>query len=345
MAYQKFPTSKQLLQDLNSNKLDKIYLFIGEEEGEKEKLINRIIDMAIKDPGDKVYSTRRFHIDNDEFFEAVEFAMTGSMFSEHKVCVMLNINSIKPRDENKTLLSELIENLPEHNTLIITSPENKIPSVLIPAAGKDLKGIKIIQFWRYFDNDIASYAVNSIKKKGLEIERTAVNYLITLTGRDIKKIDEAIETIVSAGEKSVTAAVIKEYINDDKDVSAFEFIDKLFQKKDEAFFHLSKVLDSGTHELALLKLVMRQAELIEKYIYLANNNENIDAAAQEIGINPRNKKNFIDCANSFSSESIKSVFHLIHRADQRIKTGNYSENLASNPIFELVTDMILGASI
>ena len=47
MAYKKYPTSKQLERDLNTNRLENIYLFLGEEEGEKEKIIKKIIDKKI----------------------------------------------------------------------------------------------------------------------------------------------------------------------------------------------------------------------------------------------------------------------------------------------------------
>ncbi len=341
VKYHRYPTSKQLMADLNANKLENIYLFLGEEEGEKEKAINKIIDLSIKDPEEKSYSTGRFHLESEEFNNALEFAASESMFSSKKVCVMLNINSLKIKGGDKDLLYEIINTLPDPNILIMTSPENKLPPVLDK---NNLKKLKIVQFWKYFDSDISVYILNKIKKNGLEIDRRVINHLTDLTGRDIKKIDEAIETIIDTGEKHITLDLINKYINDTKDVSVFEFIDALFQKDKNAYFYLSKVLDSGTHELAVLKLIMRQAELIEKYVNLISEGLNSDDAIQEIAVNPKNKKNFIDCAKRFSPHNINAIFPLIYKADLRIKSSSYSDNLASNPIFELVTDILLGAS-
>jgi DNA polymerase III delta subunit len=340
MTYQKFPNSKQFAAELNSNKLEKVYLFLGEEEGEKDKIIDKIINLNLKSQDEKNYSTRRFHLETGEFQDAAEFAMSASMFSESKVCIMLNIDLLKSRSSDKMQLSELINSLPDSNILIMTSHENKLPPII---EVKDVKNIKIVQFWRLFDSDISSYIINSIRKKDMKIEISAVNDLVNLTGKDIKKIDEAIEILIESGEKSITPGIIKEYISDTKDVSIFEFIDSLFRKDKNSFRELAKVLDNGIHELALLKVIMKQAELIEKYNHLTKTDLNSEAAMQQIGINPRNIKSFLECAKRFPSDSIKKVFPLIQKTDHRIKSSGYSGNLASNPIFELVSDMLLGS--
>jgi DNA polymerase III delta subunit len=341
MAYQKFPNSKQLIAELNSNKLESIYLFLGEEEGEKDKIINKIIDMKIKIQDEKSYSTRRFHMESGELQDAAEFAMTASMFSESKVCVILNIDSLKIKSDDKRVLNELLNTLPDSNIIIMTSQENQPPSIIDK---KESKNIKTVQFWRFFDNDISTYIISSIRKKDMKIDIPAVNHLINLTGRDIKKIDEALEILTDSGEKSITPGIIKIYISDTKDVTVFEFVDSLFQKDKNCYLQLAKVLDNGTHELALLQLIMKQAELIEKYNHLTGTDLNSEAAMQQIGINPRNTKTFLESAKRFPSDSIKIIFPLIHEADKRIKSTGFSNNLASNPVFELVTNMLLGLS-
>ncbi len=339
MTYQRYPNSKQLAAELNSGRLESVYLFLGEEEGEKDKIIDRITDMKIRSEDEKKYSTRRFHLETGEFEDAAEFALSASMFSESKICIMLNVDSLKSKGSDKALLKEVINSLPETNVLIMTSQENKPPTVIDV---KDMKKLKIVQFWRLFDSDISAYIINSIKKKNMKIEIAAVNDLINLTGRDIKKVDEAIEMLLESGEKAVTAGLIKEYISDTKDVSIFEFVDSLFRKDINCFRELAKVLDNGIHELALLKIIMRQAELIEKYNDLTKKDLNSEAAIQQIGIIPRNAKSFLECAKRFPSDSINKVFPLIQETDRRIKSSGYSNNLASNPIFGLVTDIITG---
>ncbi|MFH0975741.1 MAG: DNA polymerase III subunit delta [Spirochaetota bacterium] len=338
MAYQKFPNSKQLAAEIKSGKLENMYLFLGEEEGEKEKIISRITDIAITGPDEKEYSARRFHLESGDFKDAAEFALSASMFSDNKVCVMLNINSLKAKSEDRQLLKEVISSKPDETILIMTSPENKIPAVI---DSKDLKFIKAYQFWRLFENDILGYITASFRKNGLEMERSAAIHLIDLTGRDIHKIDESLGMIIDSGEKHITKEIINKYIQNSKEFSVFEFIESLFKKEKSSYYKLARVLDNGTHELAILKLIMRQTELIEKYYDLIKNNLNSEAAMNEIGINPRNQANFNESLKAFSQKSIKTIFPLIYKTDKQIKSYSYSNNVISNPIFELVTEIIL----
>ncbi|MBN2038750.1 MAG: DNA polymerase III subunit delta [Spirochaetes bacterium] len=342
MALQKFPDSRQLLAELKNQKISGIYLFLGEEDGEKEKIIQKITDMAITNEEEKNYSTGRFHAEYDELNQAVEFVSSGSMFSETKVCVILNINSIKSKGNEAGLFDNLLETLPDSNILIMTSPENKVPAVIDK---KYIQKIKIYQFWRFFEKDISNYIIKSLKKYNIEIHIKAVELFIDFTGRDVKKVDEALFKIINSGEKNITIDLVRQLIPDDKDVSVFAFIDSLFQKDFNSFRNLVKVLDHGNHELAVLKLIMREAELIEKYLTLLKNRVSSDSALMEIGISQRNRKQFLDCAGCFTIEDIKKIFFLIYLTDYRLKSYNYSSNLQANPLFIFVSELLTQKNI
>ena len=338
MTQQKFPDSRQLLKELNDKRLHNIYLFLGEEEGEKEKIISKIIDTAITDDNDKNYSTGRFHAEYDEINSAVEFLSSGSMFSSAKVCVLLNINTLKSRSKESELVDNMLGAIPESNILIMTSPENRIPPVIDK---KHIGKIRVIQFWRFFEKDITNYIVKSLRKRSIEIHRHGIELLIDLTGRDIKKIDEALFKIINSGENHITVDLIRQLIPDEKEISVFAFIDSLFQKDDNSIRNLIKVLEAGNHELAVLKLIMREAELIEKYHSLIINKYGSESALQEIGISRKFQKQFLLCANRFTRQEIKEIFYLIYLTDYRLKSYNYSGNLLSNPLFNLVSQILI----
>ncbi len=332
------PTSKQFEKELEKRSLDSIYLFTGEEDGEKEKFIKKIIDIAFEGDKDADYSVGRFHVENEEFQNAVDFVLSQSMFSSKKICVLQNIQNLKSKDRDVTLFNEMIASMPESNILIMTSPENKAPSFI---SGKIRNKIKTAQFWRYFENDLYSYIMRSVNNYGLKIERNAVNLLIELLGRDIKKIDSAIEKIAYSVDGLITPGVVEACVQFEKDVSVFEFIDALFKKEDKAFKLLAKIIENGTHELAILSLIFRQAEMIEKYFSLINEGLRQEEAVQKVGVFPKNRKNFLESAGNFSTEKIKDIFPLIFKADFRIKSSNYSNNILGNPIFELVSNVVI----
>jgi DNA polymerase III delta subunit len=198
-----------------------------------------------------------------------------------------------------------------------------------------------VQFWKLFENDFRNYVINAIKSKNFEINSEAVKLLIDLTGRDIKKVDEAIFKLLNSGEKLITVDIIRYMIPDTKEVSVFEFIDSLFQKSRNAFHDLVKILESDNNELMILKLIVRQAELIEKYLYLTNKNTSGSAALQEIGISQRNTDIFLKCVRNYTLSTIRDVFPVIHKADQSLKSYGYSGSISFNPLFDLVSSMLL----
>jgi DNA polymerase III delta subunit len=216
--------------------------------------------------------------------------------------------------------------------------ENRAPQFLSAEA---LKRIKSVQFWRYFENDLFPYIVSSFKKNGIDIERSAAGLMIELLGSDIRKIDGAIEKILYSGETLITSVMVDSFVQFEKDVSVFDFIDILFKKDKNALNLLARIIENGVHELSILSLIFRQAELIEKYYGLLKNGMAREDATHKIGIFPKNRAGFLEHTRQFSPDDLKRIFPLIYRADCRIKSAGYSNSLIENPVFELVTEIIV----
>ena len=334
--------SKQLRNELGNNKLARIYLFTGEEEGEKEKIINTILGMVFTDEADRKNSVGRFHLEDNEFLKAADFALSQSIFAATSVCLMLNLEHLEQTNDHVALLRDVIENLPDATLLIMTSSENRVPRI-IPA--DILENIKVVQFWRYFESDIFHYIREAMARSGVSIEESAIALIIELLGRDVRKIDSAIEKIVNSGEVgSITREMVNALIEDERDVSAYEFIDSFFKRKGDAYYLLKKVHEEGMHELALLGMIMRQAELIEKFHSFTTRGLSAAEALNKMKIDSRRRGNFLAYATVNPPEELSRIFPLIYRADLRIKSTNYPGGITANPIFDLVSDFLIGGA-
>jgi DNA polymerase III delta subunit len=332
--------SKQLRNELKNNKLERIYLFTGEEEGEKEKIINTILDMVFTDEDDKRNSVGRFHLDDKEFLKAAHFALSQSIFAVKSVCLMFNLEHLEQTNTNVDLLRDVIENLPDATLLILTSSQNRVPRI-IPA--DILRNIKVVQFWKYFESDIFNYIRQAMVRNGISIDESAISLMIELLGRDIRKIDGALEKIINSGEVgSITREMVNALIEDERDVSGYEFIDSFFKRKGDAYYLLKKVREEGMHELALLSMIMRQAELIEKFHSLTTMGLSAGEALNKIKIDTRRRGNFLEYAKENPPEELNRIFPLIYKADFRIKSTNYPGSITANPIFDLVSDFLIG---
>jgi DNA polymerase III subunit delta len=329
----KYPNAKQFKRELDADRLERLYLFLGEEEGEKDKCINRIIVMAFPDTLERSHAAGRFHIENDEFLAAADFALSPSMFASRRVCVMYNVESLR----TPARFQEIIRELPDSAILILTSREVRPPAFMTPV----LEGFKVVQFWRYFDNDIHSYVRMRIQKLGLTMDERAVELLIERTGNDIKKIDDAMDMIRFSGEfGNVDEDAIRNFIEDVREASVFDLVDALFKREPRALGLFRKLHEEGTPDLRVVYQILRQAEMIEQFYLLTERGSSPDEAMTKAGVYSKNRDNFWRYTESFPRPRLRRVFTMISAVDQRLKSGGLRRELVADPVFNMVTEMV-----
>jgi DNA polymerase III delta subunit len=335
----KYPNSKKLMADLSKKDLRRMYLFMGEEEGEKDKCISAISSILFGKEGDSGNYTGRFHCENDEIMQAADFALSGSMFSTSRLCVMYNIDGIKGLKENRSIIADIAANLAEGTVLVMTTAKNRPPD-LIPS--ELLGGFEIIQFWRHFDSDISNYITMNMRKAGHSIADRALNLLIERTGKDIRKIDEALELIRYSGSAGiVTEELIRDIVNDEGELSVYDFIDMLFRRDRRAPGYCRKLMDDGIAEGRIFFEITRQIEQLEKYHALIDDSASPLEAMDKCGVQKRNQEKFAAYARSFGRESIGGLYRALVWADSRRKSGSQEYGVTGIPVFSLVSRMVL----
>jgi DNA polymerase III subunit delta len=331
----KYPNAKQFKRELDGDRLEQRYLFLGEEEGEKDKCINRIMVMAFDDPGERSHASGRYHIENDEFLNGADFILSTPLFSSKRVCVMYNIDSLASARQGS--FQEMVRDIPGQSILILTTREVRPPAFMAPV----LDRFKVVQFWRYFDNDIYNYIIAAIRKLGLRIDENAVDLLVERTGNDIKKIDDAIDMIRYSGETgTVDADLVKNCIDDVKDASVFDLVDALFRKDARALALCRKVREDETPELRILYLILRQAEMLETFYALVADGVPPEEAMSRAGVYSKNKEKFWRYTEAFPRDRLRSVFARISGTDYSLKSGTVSKDLIASPVFNLVSEML-----
>ncbi len=338
MSYKKYPASRQLSAELDSGTLQKAYLLLGEEEGEKEKAITRIIGLYMSESDADGYSAGRYHIDMGEFMQAAEFAMSQSMFSDKKVCVMLNVDSLPQPQQNSAVLNDVLRSLPDAMLLIMTAQGNAVPKFLNDEA---LRGVGVYQFWRMFEKDIVSYIIRQLGGSGISADERAVWLIVEMLGRDMRKIDDALEKIRNYGAvTALTAESVRELLRDERDTSVYEFVDALFKREKKSLSLLRKLVENNFPELLILNHIIRQAEAIERYYAYIGKGRQEDDVLQNIGVPARGREDFRTYTVRNPAAKIRDLFPLLHETDSRLKSYRFSKEFQANPLFELVEGML-----
>ncbi len=331
---------KQLRSEIKSGKIAARYIFTGEEEGEKEKIINSLRTALFPDPEERRISTGIFHAENDELLPAADFALSQSMFSPKLLCIIKNIDQLKQSKTSSILLDDLLTGLPRTTTLIITARKNSLPPVL----KKELvSGFRHVQFWRYFENDLLKYTVSQLTAAGRTISSAAVNRLLQLTGRDMKNIDDAVELLINSEiQGEISDEDVRRIVSNTRESSLFELAESLFLKDSGSLEMLKKILEEGRNsELNILGMITRQAEMIEKYHWAIDGGADINTAIKTCGVFDSKREGFLRSTEMFSAGSVKKIFRHISETDYRIKSGSYGKSLINNPVFTLATEIIL----
>ena len=335
MAYTKYPNSNFLKAELTKKNLKTIYLFLGPEEGEKDKFIADISSILFKNNPLAKESTGRFHCENGEINEAAGFALSSSMFSQTKLCVLYNIDTIASAD--KKTLEEIINDLPSKTTLIITSVKSQPPAVL---SGTILKKIEVIQFWRRFDNDIHKYISAILQKRGYETDPGVLNIIAANNSNDIRKIDETLEIIVSsATEKTISAEFVMSVISDNSETSIFDFTDALFQKNKKAFAYYKKLIDDRESERRIFSMILREISLLEKYYTAESETGSVTEALERCKIEKKHQDKFLNFTRCFHKEKLGEIYGLAMKADYKRKSAN-QHGLMSDPLMSFINGMI-----
>lgn len=344
MAEEKYPTQKELKAELAKGKIVGKYMFLGEEEGEKDKFILAIKNFMFQN--NEEATVGRFHCENDEFMQAAEFALSQSMFSSKKLCILYNIDSIKLSRQAKTKskampADEIITELPAETVLIATSVKNKPPAVFSPSV---LKQFAVFQFWPYFDRDIQNYITAELKKRNFTVERGAIELLLARTGKDIRKIDEALEILVcSCNETIVKQSDIVNFVSDIGDASVYDFAYMLLRRDPAALSLYGKLTGSGATDVQIFSAILRQIEILEKFHSIADTSSSLTDAMLKCGVFKKKHDDFLQTARAFPKGKTGILYNAAAKADRKRKSGIKADSITSSPVFEMVTEILFGS--
>ncbi|HPS56881.1 MAG TPA: hypothetical protein PK514_02145 [Spirochaetota bacterium] len=344
MTIKKYPASKQFFTELHAGVKHKLFLLLGEEEGEKDKAVKLILDRVFGDSPDRGLNTGRFILSEDknardEFIAAADFVMGGSMFSSVRVCVIRNIHNVKFDESLKNTFSDMMSGMPDGTVIVMTSTENQPPAFI----EKDYPGaVHIVQFWKYFDQDLLNYIRKTLTDKKIDFHEKVVPLIIEVAGSDIRRVDEIIDMAEYSGKgMHVGEEMIRELAGDVKDVSMFDFTDMLFRKEKKSLPYLKQLMDDGIAELLILNMITRQADMLEKYYRFIDDKLNSEEAMAKIGLagGRLRREKFAAILKRFTRDDLKRTYPQIARAEYMLKSSGVTGG-AKSPLVDLAFGIV-----
>lgn len=291
------------------------YLILGNNE-----IIKEHINKIIKKNNINKESISSYDLEIDNIINALEDINTLSIFSDKKLVIVYNIESlIKKDDKNNDLyVSELIKYL-----------NNQSDNILI-ISGKSLPNRKkLITSFDSFSTKIEanSFDINSYIKELLDdykVSNNDIELLKTYCSNDLLRIKNEIEKlkIYKLEEKQITRNDIESLVKKDLDKTIFDLINSVEKGTKNRSFDIYKELkEQNEEDMKILSMLANNYRLIyqiKNLTYTKTDNE----IKEILGIsNPKRISVLRSKGYNYTNKELEGILSYLADLDYKIKNG------------------------
>jgi len=328
---------KELINDINNNKLNTVYLFTGIEK----YLIDKTIDMLREKYIDKSFETLNYvvldgkDIDFDNILDACE---TLPFMAEKKLVIIKDINEVmenKGTDFDKRL-GEYISKLDHYLTLIIIDKSNSLNKTSnIYKAVKKLGGV--VEFNKLKGRDLNAWVEKKFKEYNKNISYGNISYFIQSSSystynslNTLYDLENEILKIVNyTQEKEISKEDIDLVLSRTLDTNIFNLLSYLNRRDSEAALRtFNELYISNEPVQRILAMIIRQIRLMLSYKLYRERGDTEGSIQKKLQIKDYEFKRISKESSSFSKEYLLQALELILRLDIKQKTSSQDEKLA-----------------
>ena len=320
--------SFELKNNLNHN----LFLFHGENEGQKEDLINRIIKPNYKN---STYTyTEKEILNNVENFYNLIF--TNSFFEEKKLIIIKEVSD-KIRLEIENIIEKEITNV----FIILISNVLEKKSKLRNLFEKNKKLISI-PFYLENNQTLVSLASNFFKEKKIFISYETINILVSKSKGERKLLINELRKIemYSKNKTSISASEINKLTNTSENYNISELVDNCLAKNSKHIKYLMNENNFNSEDsIVIIRTFLIKAKRLLNLVDIFDEKKNIEQtiASAKPPIFWKDKDVVKKQIKNWSLNQVKRLILEINEIELLIKTN------AHNSIY-ILSDFILNKS-
>lgn len=291
------------------------YLILGNNEIVKEH-INKIV----KENDINRESISSYDLETDNIMNALEDINTLNIFSDKKLVIVYNIESlIKKDDKNNDLyVLELIKYLNNQSDNILIISGKSLPNRKKLIASFDSFSTKI---------EATNFDINSYIKEllnGYEMSNNDIELLKTYCSNDLSRIKNEIEKLklYRFDEKQITRNDIESLVKKDLDKTIFDLINSVEKGTKNRSFDIYKELkEQNEEDMKILSMLANNYRLIyqiKNLTYTKTDNE----IKEILGIaNPKRISILRSKGYNYTNKDLENTLSFLADLDYKIKTG------------------------
>lgn len=229
-----------------ANNIQRVYLLLGPETGEKGKRIKEI-RTALSQQYTNAMEIHRFYpfeTMNGELFSTLE---NNSLFADHRLVILSQAEEL-----NESQIADLVDYI--HHpapgaTLLVISNETSLSRKLMASLPKD----QIEVFWELFDERKSSWVRDFFRSAKMDIEANAVDLLLELVENNTEELRTVASQLIRFfsldGTAKITESAVEQYIQHTRQESVFSLFEHMANSTLEKTLEvLNTLLLSGQQE-------------------------------------------------------------------------------------------------
>jgi len=295
------------------------YIFLGPELGKKNEAVKAVKENIAGITHDKNNVEEFvFYADETPVSTIVDTLQNQSLFSDARIVIVKNAETIKKKDEIDLLIS-CMQNLEKTAALILLSDENKI------AAGFDNAKANKQVFYEMFEKDKIEWLRSFFKKSGFNIDNDCIDTILELVENNTDALSRECSRLISflPKDKPISVDDIDKWLSHNREESAFTLFSRIARgdllKALESLKIMLAAKESAQSILAGLAWCYRK---LGDYLLLAENgNENNNFELKKIGLSsPMTRNDYIAASRLYNEESIEECLALTAQYDMLLRS-------------------------
>ncbi len=299
---------------------DKVYLFLGPEEGKKKDEIKKI-ELALKKSLGAEPEKHQFYPFEKKISDIVSLMKNGSLFSSHKFIIISNAEEIKKKSD-VDLMVEICKKPIKGNTLILKSSSNGIDKKIEKVIPKDQKVI----FWEMFENQKKSWITSYFNSFEQKINPDAVDHLLEMVENNTQELKIACEKISFFFDKGkiITEEEIDTYLYHSREENVFTLFEKMSLKDLEAALEINAKLSlsSDNTPIAIVSGLLWQFKRLLNLKTMVSQRVPIQEAMLKQGIRgKKNQKSYQSALGNYSLHELQKIILILSDHDFMLRNA------------------------
>ncbi len=318
----------EYLEQIKNSPLRKLYFLYGEEKHLTDNLTGEI---SRKVPAAEKQILFGGETDMETFVRSL---FEKDLFSGAKLYVLKAADEIKWEENFKKPFIRWLSEENSGNTVVLTGKNKKnVPADLWKSIQQH--GM-VCELKRLYERDLIPFIRNLAQKNNRRITDTAVNRFIELCGTDLTEITSQWEKILLYAEDDpeITADIVSEVVGLTSHFNVFQLIDNMMAGNfGKALEIIRSILESGTHPLQPMALIIKHFGQLEQLLLAGNDSERFNEIKRSLKLLDFQFNKIRNQLHRLTLAKTERILDILAETDREIKSRASSVK-HSNLIFE-----------